>query len=75
MKIFFIGFFSKANYGFIQFTVGLDSLKPDATIGFVIVGLIVSFGLPIIVAIIAVIFVFKRRLSKQSSNGYNAING
>lgn len=68
-----IGFFSKENYGFIQFTAGLDKLEPDATAVFITVALIISLALPATVAIIALIVTLRRRFSKQSSNSYNAI--
>jgi hypothetical protein len=70
-----IGFFKASNYSFIQFTAGLDILKPDSTTQFVTIGLIISLALPAIVAIIALIFMVKRRLSKQTSSSYNMING
>lgn len=70
------GFFTKTNYGFIQFTAGLDILEPDATAQFVTVALIISLALPAIVGAIALIVMLKRRISNQSSNSsYRNING
>lgn len=70
-----IGFFSKENYGFLQFTAGLDELQPDATAQFVTVAVVVSFALPVLVAIIAIIIILKRRFSHQPSRiAYDEIN-
>jgi len=68
------GFFAKTNYTFIQFTAGLDVLEPDSTKAFVTVALIISLALPGLVAIIAGIFIIKRRFSKQPTSSYNAID-
>ncbi|CAF1381874.1 unnamed protein product [Adineta steineri] len=59
------GFFTKTNYTFIQFTAGLDLLEPDSTQQFVTIALIVSLALPVIVGVIAIIFMIKRRFSPQ----------
>ncbi len=72
---YFIGFFKKENFGFLQFTAGLDKLEPDQTGHFVTVAVIVSFALPLIVGIIAAIFILKRKISGESSNvTYREIN-
>ncbi|CAM4772897.1 unnamed protein product [Rotaria magnacalcarata] len=68
------GFFTKTNYTFIQFAAGLDVLQPDSTTKFVSVALIASLALPGIVAIIAVIFIIKRRVSQQAASSYDAID-
>lgn len=69
------GFFKKENFGFLQFTAGLDKLEPDQTGHFVTVAVIVSFALPLIVGIIAAIFILKRKISGESSNvTYREIN-
>ncbi|CAF4957246.1 unnamed protein product [Rotaria socialis] len=68
------GFFTKTNYTFIQFAAGLDVLQPDSTTKFVSVALIASLALPGIVAIIAVIFIVKRRVSQQAASSYDAID-
>lgn len=70
----FLGFFKKENYGFLQFAAGLDDLQPDATAQFVTIAVIVSFALPVLVAIIAVILFLKRKFStSKRSEGYTTI--
>ena len=68
-----LGFFTKTNYTFIQFTAGLDALEPDSTKQFVSIALIVSLALPGIVAVVALIFILKRRLSPSHSSSYDVI--
>lgn len=72
---YLIGFLKKENYGFLQFTAGLDELELDATAHFVTVAVITSFALPILVGILAAIFIIKRKISGQSSRPtYREIN-
>ncbi|CAF3301740.1 unnamed protein product, partial [Rotaria sp. Silwood2] len=66
------GFFAKTNYTFIQFTAGIEYLETDSTKVFVTVALIASLALPGLVAIIALIFILKRRFTRQSSSSYDA---
>ncbi|CAF3422962.1 unnamed protein product, partial [Rotaria sp. Silwood2] len=68
------GFFAKTNYTFIQFTAGIEYLETDSTKVFVTVALIASLALPGLVAIIAFIFILKRRFTRQSSSSYDAID-
>lgn len=73
--LFVVGFFLKENYGFLQFSAGLDDLQPDATAKFVTAAVIVSFALPILVGAIAVIIILKRRFSRQPTrHAYGEIN-
>ena len=69
--LFVLGYFSKTGYAFVQFTAGLDKLQPDSVAGFVTVAAIVSFALPVLVGIVAGIFMLRRRFAANSSNNIN----
>jgi hypothetical protein len=71
--VFYIGFFAKSNYSFIQFTAGLDTLEMDSVKQFVIFALLLSLALPALIAVIALIFIIKRRYSQQNLSSYDVI--
>jgi hypothetical protein len=67
------GFFAKTNYTFIQLTSGLDILEMDSIKQFITLALILSLALPCLVAFIALIFIFKRRCTRQNVSSYDVI--
>jgi hypothetical protein len=67
------GFFAKTNYSFIQLTSGLDILEMDSIKQFITLALILSLALPCLVAFIALIFIFKRRCTRQNVSSYDVI--
>lgn len=68
------GFFAKTNYAFVQFTAGLDRLEPDSVASFVTIAAIVSFALPVVVGIIAAVFIIRRKFSKDSPKQDRILN-
>jgi len=71
---FFSGFFIKTNYSSFQLTAGLDMLEIDSVQEFILLALIICLTLPALVALIACIFICKRRCSQQRAEGYDPIN-
>ncbi|UJR26977.1 hypothetical protein I4U23_008284 [Adineta vaga] len=67
------GFFVKSNYSFIQMTAGLDILEMDSVTRFITLALFLTLLLPGLVAIIALIFIMKRRYSRSDTTGYDVI--
>ncbi|CAF1015082.1 unnamed protein product [Adineta steineri] len=68
------GFFTKSNYTFIQFTAGLEILQTDSIKQFVTLALLLSLAIPCLVAVIAFIFIMKRRCTRQNTTSYDIID-
>lgn len=68
------GFFIKTNYSSFQLTAGLDMLEIDSVQQFILLALVICIALPTLVAVIACVFICKRRCSQRRAEGYDAIN-
>ncbi len=71
---FLLGFFIKSNYSFVQLTAGLDLLERDSITKFVALALTISLALPTLVAAIAIIFIIKRRCTRETITSYDPID-
>ena len=67
-------FFINTNYSFIQFTAGLDALDIDAITQYIALALAITIALPALVSSIAILFIIKRRCTREKPSGYDPID-